>query len=137
MKTAIGSRSSAFRHQDWKTAASELGRYAELQPNIDDALVWYHLGSARMQTREWPGAITALEAYLKLSSGTKTSQYAGLLLGQAYEETGNVQRARDAYEKAAALYPGSDFAPMIRTRLRHLGAQQSGAVPASATAPAH
>ncbi len=127
----------AFRQQDWRTASTELGRYAELEPKIDNPLVWFHLGNARTQTKEYAGAIVPLENYLKAVSSTKTSQYAGFLLGSAYEETGNFTKARDAYEHAAALYPGSEFAPMIRNKLRHLPtAQQAAAAAPAAPAPA-
>jgi len=95
-------------------------------------MVWFHLGNARMQTHEFQGAIVPLDTFLKNTGGTKTAQYAGFLLGQAYEETGNATKAREAYERAASLYPGSEFAPMIRGRLRKLPAAQ-----APGTAPAH
>ena len=123
----------AFRQQDWRTASTELGRYTELEPKVEDPLVWFHLGNARTQTREYAAAIQPLENYLKAISSTKTSQYAGFLLGSAYEETGNFAKAHDAYERAAGLYPGSEFAPMIRNKLRHLPTAQQQA---AATAPA-
>src|SRR5438270_7546961 len=83
---ALNAGQRAFRQQDWKTASQELGRYVELEPKAADAQVWYHLGSARIQTREFQGAIQPLEMFLKNTGGTRTAQYAGLLLGQAYEE---------------------------------------------------
>ena len=125
----------AFRQQDWKAVSSELGRYVELEPKAQDAMVWFHLGSARMQTKEYAGAVVPLETFIKSTGGTKTAQYAGFLLGQAYEETGNAAKAREAYERAAALYPGSEFAPMIRNRLRKI-ASNAGAVTAPGQAPA-
>ncbi len=126
----------AFRQQDWRTASTELGRYAELESKVEDPLVWFHLGNARTQTKEFAGAIQPLENYLRAVSSTKTSQYAGFLLGSAYEETGNFAKAREAYERAAALYPGSEFAPMIRNKLRRLptAQQQAAAVPAAPAA---
>ncbi len=124
----------AFRQQDWHTASTELGRYTELTPKVEEPLVWFHLGNARTQTKEFAGAIQPLESYLKAVSSTKTSQYAGFLLGSAYEETGNFGKARDAYEHAAALYPGSEFAPMIRNKLRRLPTAQQQAAPAAPAA---
>lgn len=128
---------AAFRHQDWKTTSQELGRYVELEPKLSDNLIWFHLGSARVQTREFQGAIQPLESFLKGTGGTKTAQYAGLLLGQAYEEVGNATRAREVYERALSLYPGSDFAPMIRGRLRKIAGANvpPGTPPATAAAP--
>jgi len=123
---ALAAGQKAFRQQDWKQVSEQLGRYTELQPKVDDPQVWYHLGSARIQTKEFAGAIAPLENYLKNTGGTKTAQYAGLLLGQAYEETGNNAKARETYERAEKLYPGSDFAPMIRNRLRRVASAMSG-----------
>ncbi|HEY6909977.1 MAG TPA: tetratricopeptide repeat protein [Myxococcales bacterium] len=134
---ARSSGEAAFRHQDWKTASQELGRYVELEPKLSDNMIWFHLGSARVQTREFQGAIQPLENFLKGTGGTKTAQYAGLLLGQAYEEVGNPTRAREVYERALSLYPGSDFAPMIRGRLRKIAGANApvGTPPATAAAP--
>jgi TolA-binding protein len=130
-ESALNAGQSAFRRQDWKGASEELGHYVELEPKATDPLVWFHLGNARMQTHEFQGAIVPLETFLKNTGGTKTAQYGGFLLGQAYEETGNAAKAREAYERAANLYPGSEFAPMIRGRLRKLpSAQAAGAAPA-------
>ncbi len=134
MALAAGQR--AFRQQDWKGVSDQLGHYVELQPKVDDAQVWYHLGSARIQTKEYAGAIVPLENFIKNTGGTKTAQYAGLLLGQAYEETGQPQKAIAAYERAEKLYPGSDFAPMIRNRLRKLNSGAAlGVPPAPPAAP--
>lgn len=139
-KIADAARSSgeaAFRRQEWKTVSQELGRYVELEPKLSDNMIWFHLGSARVQTREFQGAIQPLENFLKGTGGTKTAQYAGLLLGQAYEEVGNSNRAREVYERALSLYPGSDFAPMIRGRLRKIAGANAplGTPPATAAAP--
>ncbi len=126
-ESALERGQRAFRQQDWRTCATELGRYVELQPKVDDPLVWFHLGNARSQLKEFAAEIIPLENFLKAVSTTKTSQYVGLLLGTAYEETGSFAKARDTYEHAAALYPGSDLAPTIRGRLRHLPAAQAAA----------
>jgi tetratricopeptide (TPR) repeat protein len=128
---------SAFRRQDWKGASQDLGRYVELEPKVTDGMIWYHLGSARIQTKEYQGAVHPLEAFLKSTGGTKTAQYAGLLLGQAYEEVGNATRAREVYERALSLYPGSEFATQLRNRLKRLAAATAplGTPPATAAAP--
>jgi len=128
---------SAFRRQDWKAASQDLGRYVELDPKVSDNLIWYHLGSARIQTKEFQGAVHPLETFLKSAGGTKTAQYAGLLLGQAYEEVGNANRAREVYERAVSLYPGSEFATQLRSRLKRLAAASAplGTPPTTAAAP--
>ena len=131
-EAALNAGQSAFRRQDWRAASEELGHYVELEPKVNDPLVWFHLGNARMQTHEYQGAIAPLDNFLKNTGGTKTAQYAGFLLGQAYEETGNATKAREAYDRAVNLYPGSEFAPMIRGRLRKLPAAQApGTAPAA------
>ncbi|HUJ24841.1 MAG TPA: tetratricopeptide repeat protein [Myxococcales bacterium] len=123
-EAALAAGSTAYRHQDWRGTSDQLGKYVELEgaARVSDNQVWYHLGSARMQTREYAGAIQPLEYFLKSAGGSKTAQYAGLLLGQAYEETNNPTRAREVFEHALNLYPGSEFAPSLRNHLRKLGA---------------
>jgi tetratricopeptide (TPR) repeat protein len=136
-EAARGAGEAAFRRQDWKGASQDLGRYVELEPKVSDNMIWYHLGSARIQTKEFQGALHPLEAFLKGTGGTKTAQYAGLLLGQAYEEVGNATRAREVYERALSLYPGSEFATQLRSRLKRLAAAAAplGTAPATAAAP--
>ncbi len=128
---------SAYRRQDWNATSQDLGRYVELEPKVSDNIIWFHLGSARIQTKEFQGALHPLETFLKSAGGTKTAQYAGLLLGQAYEEVGNANRAREVYERAVTLYPGSEFAPQLRNRLKRLAAAAAplGTPPATAAAP--
>jgi tetratricopeptide (TPR) repeat protein len=137
-KVAIGALdrgSSAFRRNDYQTAAQELSRYLELVGKAEDGMTYFRLGNALSQMKEWQKAISPLEAFLKSTGGTKTAQYAGYLLGTAYEETGAMDKARQALERAAGLYPGSEFAPMIRTRLRRLNAAAGQTGPAAAPAP--
>jgi tetratricopeptide (TPR) repeat protein len=131
-ESALSAGNAAFRRNDWKGVSESLGRYVEMEPKTTDAMVWFHLGSARIQTKEWQGAIAPLESFLKNTGGTKTAQYAGMLLGQAYEEVNNPQKARDAYERAERLYPGSDFATSIRQRLKRLNAASSPVPPVNA-----
>src|SRR5260221_1824502 len=119
-EAALSVGQSAYRRQERKISSEQLGRYVELASQVEDPQVLYHLGSARMQTKQYPGAIVPLENFIKNTGGTKTAQYAGMLLGQAYEETGNNQKAKEAYERAERLYPGSEFAPSIRNRLRRV-----------------
>jgi len=138
-QAALDRGNSAFRRSDWAAAASELSRYLELEPKAEDNVVYFRLGNALTQTKDFAKAIAPLETFLKNTGGTKTAQYAGFLLGTAYEETGKADKARAAYERAASLYPGSEFAPMIRNKLRHLSsaAGTTGTTPATpADAPA-
>lgn len=130
-QAALDRGQRAYRLGDWKGAAVELGRYVELSPGAEP-LVNFHLGHARAMNREWPGVIAPMEAFLKSAGSTKTAQTAGFYLGQAYEETGNAGKANDAYQRAQSLYPGSDLAPLIRSRIRHLQAAAAASQPATA-----
>jgi TolA-binding protein len=131
-QAALDRGNRAFRANDWGTAAQELTRYLELEPKAEDNVVYFRLGNALTQTKDFAKAIAPLETFLKNTGGTKTAQYAGFLLGTAYEETGKADKARAAYERAASLYPGSEFAPMIRNKLRHLSGSAASA-PATTT----
>src|SRR5438132_4237794 len=72
-ESALAAGTKAFRQQDWKSVSELLGRYVELEPRVTDAQVWYHLGSARIQTKEYQGAVVPLENFLKNTGGTKTA----------------------------------------------------------------
>ena len=135
-QAALERGNSAFRRQEWSTVATELGRYVELDGKSAEPNVWYHLGQARIQTKEFAGAVTPLENYLKSAGTGKTAQYAGFLLGQAYEESNNPAKAREAFERAERLYPGSEFAPAIRSHLRRVQSSQQQPPAAPAPAPA-
>jgi tetratricopeptide (TPR) repeat protein len=129
---ALERGNSAFRRNDWTAAAQELTRYIELEKNVEENMVWFRLGNAFTQVREYAKAIPPLETFLKSSGGTKTAQYAGYLLGTAYDETHNADKARQVYDRALGLFPGSEFSPMIRARLRRIGSQAGAAQPAAA-----
>src|SRR5438552_2098124 len=81
---ALERENSAFRHQDGQNTSVQLGRSVELDGKSAEPNTWYHLGQARIQTKEFAGAVVPLENYLKSAGTGKTAQYAGFLLGQAY-----------------------------------------------------
>jgi len=130
---ALERGNAAFRRNDWAGAAQELTRYIELEPRVEENMVWFRLGNALTQAKEHQRAIPALENFIKNAGGTKTAQYAGYLLGTDYEETGNAEKARQSYERALGLYPSSEFSALIRGRLKRLASHQAAAQP---TAPA-
>ena len=134
-QAALERGNSAFRRNDWNAAAQELTRYVELEPRVEEPMVWFRLGNALTQAKEHQRAIPALENFIKATGGTKTAQYAGYLLGTNYEETGSSDKAQKAYDRALGLYPSSEFSSLIRGRLKRLGAQAS-AQPAAAAAQA-
>ena len=126
----------AYKMGDWKTAATELGRYVELAPGQAEPLVNFHLGHARAMDKQWAGVVTALELFLKSAPGSKTAQTAGFYLGQAYEELGSYSKAAEAYQRSVGLYPGSELAPLLRARIRRLPSLQAAATTAQGQAPA-
>jgi tetratricopeptide (TPR) repeat protein len=131
-QSALERGNAAFRRNDWQGTITELGRYVELEPKVEDGMIWFRLGNALTQSKEYAKAVAPLENYMKTAGTTKTAQYGGYLLGTAYEATGNTDKAKVAYERAAALYPGTDFATMIRNRLRRLGVLTGTTPPAAA-----
>jgi TolA-binding protein len=133
-QSALERGNSAFRRQDWQNTSVELGRYIELDGKSADPAVWYHLGQSRVQIKDFAGAVLPLETYLKTAGTGKVAQYAGFLLGQSYEETGNAAKAREVFERAEKLYPGSEFAPAIRNHLRRVQAQVPSGTPPPAPA---
>jgi len=137
-QAALERGNAAFRRSDWAGTAQELGRYVELEPKVEESMVWFRLGNALTQAKEHQRAIPALENFIKSTGGSKTAQYAGYLLGTDYEETGNPDKAQKAYERALGLYPSSEFSAMIRARLKRLASQRASAqvtaIPAAAQA---
>ena len=140
-QAALERGNAAFHRNDWSAAAQELTRYLELEPRVEESMVWFRLGNALTQAKEHQRAIPALESFLKSTGGTKTAQYAGYLLGTDYEESGNGDKARQTYERALGLFPSSEFSGLIRARLKRLASrqapvQQPTAPAAAAAAPA-
>src|ERR1051325_2592956 len=74
---ALDRGNSAFRRSDGAAAASELSRYLELEPKAEDNVVYFRLGNALTQTKDFAKAIAPLETFLKNTGGTKAGQYAG------------------------------------------------------------
>jgi tetratricopeptide (TPR) repeat protein len=134
-QAALERGNAAFHRNDWNAAAQELTRYIELDPRVEESMVWFRLGNALTQAKEHQRAIPALESFLKNTGGTKTAQYAGYLLGTDYEETGNADKARQTYERALGLFPSSEFSGLIRTRLKRLASSRQASTPQPASAP--
>src|SRR5438105_5700491 len=71
---ALERGNSAFHRNDWATAAQELTRYTELEPNSEETMVWFRLGNALTQSKDFAKAIPPLERLIKSTGGTKTAQ---------------------------------------------------------------
>ncbi len=123
----------AVRRGDNKAVSTELGHYLELAGQSNDPQLYYHLGFARFQLKDFAGATDPFEHFLKLQPQGKLAQAIGYWLGMSYEETNAPAKATEAYQRAAALFPGSELAPTIRQRIRSI-AQQQAAAPAAPAA---
>ncbi len=80
-------------------------RAVELEPgNADD---WYRLGLNRMLDFENADPQAAIEAFRHSVSIDPRSAGNWMALGDAYEQTGDIPQARQAFETAVADYPDS------------------------------
>lgn len=127
---------SAFRREDWKVAEKELERYLELDPHGEEAsLAQFQLGNARFSLREYASATEPLEKFIAAPQGQRNVDWAYWLLGQAYEESNQNARAQEALTRGLAHYGQSQFAPLMRGRLRKLSGVGEPAQPVAAPAP--
>ena len=133
LKTAVAQAShergkNAFHRSDFRTAATEFARFVELMPSGPETpYAQYWLGESRSQLRDYEGATAPLEAFLKTSPSPKNHDWASVLLGVAYEETGKWAKAQETYNSAVQKYPHSIHLTQIRNRLRKLPAAQAAA----------
>src|SRR5579872_4961644 len=83
----------AVRKNDYQGISTELGHYLELSGPSNDPQLYFHLGFARFQLKDFAGAVDPLEHFLKLQPQGKLAQAAGYWLGTSYEETNQPARA--------------------------------------------
>jgi TolA-binding protein len=141
LKTAVAQGAlerggQAVRRNDHKAVSLEYGRYLDMVGTTNDPQIYFHLGYSRAQLKEFPASIDPLERFLKAQAQGKLAQSAGYWLGMAYEETGATAKAAEAYNRAIALFPGSELAPVMRGRLRKLPPPGGGSAPPAPAAPA-
>jgi TolA-binding protein len=129
---ALEAGRSAFNRKDYRTAAQELQRHANLSPDKPEDVALLLLGQSHHALREWKDAVEVLERFLKAAPGSKSADYVTLLLGESLGESGERERAIEVYRSGADRFPASQFAPWMRTRARKL--EQAGQPPGSAGA---
>ena len=134
-QAALDRGDQAVRRGDNKAVSTELGHYLELAGPSNDPQLYYHLGFARFQLKDFAGAVDPLEHFLKLQPQGKLAQAVGFWLGVSYEETNAPAKATDAYQRAVSLFPGSELAPTIRQKIRKIAQAQAAAPAAAAPAP--
>ncbi|HUB07568.1 MAG TPA: hypothetical protein VMB50_11230 [Myxococcales bacterium] len=140
--SALDRGRTAFRRNDFKTAAAELGRYFQsADPAAADVLASLDLGVSLWQEREFEPAAAQLSRFLALGKGLKNRDYAALLLGESLEGAGRPAQAEDVYKSGLAEHAESEFAPQMRHRLYKLehqgppsGTAKAGAGPAAPSA---
>jgi tetratricopeptide (TPR) repeat protein len=84
---------------------NEIARGAEMVPEDGDA--WQRLGHARQWDLVRPNVSAAIEDYRKALQQDSLSADYWMDLAIGYEDLGNHDRARDAFEHAKRVYPGS------------------------------
>lgn len=76
-------------------SAKEFQKAAEMRSDIP--LLYYHLGKARMQVKDWKGAIEALQSALRLDPAYNIAR---LKLAEAYYLSGNTASSQQEWLKA-------------------------------------
>jgi TolA-binding protein len=129
---------TAFRKQDYTTTVTELTRFMAMNPVEEDALeASFFLGNALIQTRKPEEAIPQLQRFIAGDKRAKIRDFAMLLLVQAFDATGQRDKATEVAREAVSTYPSSEFGASFRNRLARRDPTPSAApAPAAAAEPA-
>lgn len=123
---------SAFRKQDYPGTVTELTRFMAMNPVEEDAVeASYFLGNALIQTRKADEAIAHLQRYVAGDKRAKNRDYAMLMLVQAFDATGQRDKAAEVAREAVTTYPSSEFGGSFRSRLN----RKADPTPAPSGAP--
>lgn len=128
---------TAFRKQDYATAATELTRFMAMNPVEDDAAEGaYFLGNALIQTKKPDEAVPHLQRFIAYDKKAKNRDFAMLMLVQAYDATQQRDKAVELSREAISTYPASEFAGSFRSRLSRKDPPAAAPAPAAEPAPA-
>ena len=117
-QTAFERGKEAFRSKEWAAAADELSRFLTMQPSESEQLeASFRLGNALVRQRKYEPAIAPLKTFVEKDRRSKNREWAMTLLAQAYEQTGKPDQAAAVAREALAMYPASQFTPMLKARL--------------------
>ncbi len=117
-QTAFERGKAAFRRNEWAAATEDLSRFLTMQPSEPEQLeASFMLGNALMQQRKYEQAIAPLKQFVEKDRRSKNREWAMTLLAQAYEQTGKPDQAAAVAREALAMYPASQFTPMLKARL--------------------
>ena len=113
-----GAGRNAYLRREYKSAVSSIGKAMQLWPDHPQADEHaFYLGSAAMETRQYDVAAENLQRFIDKAQGRKNKDYAHLLLGQAYEQVGQRDKAEAILRKGMETYTSSDFWKSMRSQL--------------------
>jgi predicted negative regulator of RcsB-dependent stress response len=128
---------AAFKRHEMSTVSTELPRFLAMNPPADEGLeAAFMLGVAQVQTKHPDVAIPHLEKFLAEEKRSKGKDLAMLNLAQAYEQTGQLDKAVQTAREALSQYSGSELAPQMRPRLASAKRALNEAADAGTSAPA-
>lgn len=118
-KLESGRRS--YLRQDFAAAAADLKKAVALWPDHPSADEYaFYLGSAALETRDFPTAVSELQRFVEKAEGRKNKDYAHLLLGRAYDAVGQKDKAQAALIAGIEGYPASQFIRPMRYQLSQI-----------------
>ncbi len=125
-QSALENGKSAFNRHDWRAANDELTRYITLASKPDETANFL-LAQARFAIKDYAHAIEPLQVYLKAAPNSKSADYATMILGECYAETGDPKKAIDIYRTGADRFGASQYSTTMRNRARRLEKDARGA----------
>lgn len=138
--TAFERGKNAFRRLEFPQAVEDLTRFMALNPPPEESLdAAFFLGSSLVQVRKPDQAIPHLARFVTEDKKSKSRDYAMLMLAQAYEQTGQYEKAAATARDAIGTYPASEFLGQLRIRLsaakRAMSAASDGGTTTGGSAP--
>lgn len=129
--TVFDKGKTAFRRSDWPETMEHLNRFLSMSPSSEDLIeALYYLGNAEVQARKFEDGIKHLSGFVDGDKKAKNRDFAMLLLMQAYDATGQKDKAVEVARDALNTYPSSEFRGPFYFRIQRRNGP-TGAAPAS------
>jgi tol-pal system protein YbgF len=109
---------SLFREKKYDEAAVKFNDL--LEKGIEKTFAGnceYWIGECSFATRDYSHAIEHFQKVISIESSAKKPD-AYYMLGRSYDQTGDLEKARDAYQALNDRYPANVHAKRVRTRLK-------------------
>jgi TolA-binding protein len=106
---------NARRYQDAIAAFEELLRRGVQEDLQDNCSLW--IGASYFHLRQFDSAVVSLQQVVEWNGSNKRAD-AYFLLGQTYEQLGNVEQARSMFEALLKEFPASKRAGSAREKLK-------------------